>query len=53
MIKKYKNNWKRSSKIRNRKYKIRTPKENEIRKTDKIPKNYIYIGISSNDKEEN
>ena len=52
MIKKYKNNWKRSSKIKNRKYKIRAPKKDEIRKTDKIPKNYIYIGIDSNDKEE-
>ena len=52
MIKKYKNNWKRSSKIKNRKYKIRAPKKNEITKTDKIPKNYIYIGIDLNDKKE-
>ena len=52
MIKKYKNNWKRSSKIKNRKYKIRAPKKNEIRKIDKIPKNYIYIGIDLNDKKE-
>lgn len=52
MIKKYKNNWKRSSKIKNRKYKIRTPKKNKTRKTDKIPKNYIYVGIDLNDKKE-
>lgn len=53
MIKKYKNNWKKSSKIRNRKYKIRTPKKDEIRKTDKIPKNYIYVGIDLNNEKEN
>ncbi len=42
MIKKYKNNWKKSSKIRNRKYKIRTPKENETRKIGKIRK-FLHI----------
>ena len=52
MIKKYKNNWKKSSKIRNRKYKIKSYKEDETRKTDKISKNYIYVGIDSNDKKE-
>ena len=34
MIKKYKNNWKKSSKIRNRKYKIKSH-ENKTRKEDK------------------
>ena len=53
MIKKYKNNWKRSSKIKNRKYKIRAPNKNEIKKKDKIHKNYNYIGIDSNNEEEN
>ncbi len=52
MIKKYKNNWKKSSKIRNRKYKIKSPKKDEIRKTNKIPKNYIYVGIDLNNKKE-
>ena len=52
MVKKYKNNWRKSSKIRNRKYKIRSHKEDETRKTDKIPKNYIYVGIDLNNKKE-
>jgi len=42
MIKKYKNNWKKSSKIRNRKYKIRSHKENETREIGKIRK-FLHI----------
>lgn len=52
MVKKYKNNWRKSSKIKNRKYKIKSHKEDETRKTDKIPKNYIYVGIDLNNKKE-